>query len=100
MLTKDEAQEFERAVQKITKYLGKDSQYIALSEEAGELLVASSHRRRGRIRKEKLMEEMADVLMLIEEFKILEGISEKAFQVMYKKKLKKFYAYVKELRPQ
>ena len=92
LMVKDK--KFEQAVYKITKYKGKDSQYITLSEEAGELLVAASHRRRGRISKAKFMEEMADVMMLIEEFKILEGITEKQFQAMYKKKLRKFYSYV------
>lgn len=88
---------FKKAVNKVVKLKGLDSQYIALAEEAGELLVAASHRRRNRIGKEKFLEEMADVYMMIQEFLILEGISKAEFKAMYNTKLEKFYKQVREM---
>lgn len=90
--------DFKEAVIAVTKIKGLDSQYIALAEEVGELLVAASHLRRGRIKKHKFIEELADVTMLIEEFKLLAKISDKEFNAMYQKKLKKFYKQVEKYK--
>lgn len=51
-----------------SKLHGKDSleaAYKMLSEEMGELLVAMNHNRRGRVDKEKVCEEAADVMLLL-----------------------------------
>jgi hypothetical protein len=91
---------FEEAIEIVIKEKGIDSQYIALSEEAGELLVASSHRRRKRIPREKLIEEMVDVQMMIDEFKVIEKVTPEEFDKMFKKKLKKFYSQVSKFKKQ
>lgn len=88
---------FEDAVEIIVRNKGIVSQIIALSEECGELLTAASHRNRNRIDKGKFIEELVDVQIMIDEFKIIEKITEYEFEEMKEKKLNKFYEQVKEI---
>jgi hypothetical protein len=89
---------FEQAIKLAINLKGIDSQYIALAEECGELLVAASHRRRKKITRKKFVEEMVDVQMMIEEFKRIEKVTPEEYDKMFKKKLKKFYKQLEELK--
>ena len=60
---------------KIAEHYGLENQLIQLAEECGELATACLHRRRnadGTLN--NLVEEMADVLIMIEQIRIMEGI--------------------------
>ena len=81
---------FERAIIK----WGKDRQYDMLQEECGELITVINHLRRGRCKPEQVLEEMADVAIMLEELKILHG--QKKFRKMFKKKCKKMKEQLSE----
>jgi NTP pyrophosphatase (non-canonical NTP hydrolase) len=53
-------------VQAIEKY-GRESQLVMLAEECSELAVAALHYRRGRIHPKQLLEEIADVMIMIDQ---------------------------------
>ena len=52
---------------------GEPKQLDQLQEECGELVAAVNHYRRGRITKEELAEEVADVLIMCEQVKRIVG---------------------------
>ncbi|MCK5600327.1 hypothetical protein KAR91_00490 [Candidatus Pacearchaeota archaeon] len=84
------------AIQKAILHKGIESQFIALSEECGELLVAASHRRRGKVGRRAFLEEMQDVKMMIEEFEYIENATEEEIEELFEKKLQKFESQVAE----
>jgi len=47
-----------------------DAQLDQLAEECAEFIIALNHLRRGRIKKEKLLEEIADVSVMAQEMKV------------------------------
>jgi len=62
---------------RIASHYGCENQLIQLAEECGELATACLHRRRNRKSKDtldNLVEEIADVLVMIEQIRIVEGI--------------------------
>lgn len=62
---------------RIASHYGCENQLIQLAEECGELATACLHRRRDRNSKDTLdalVEEIADVLVMIEQIRIVEGI--------------------------
>jgi len=54
---------------------GEDKQLLMLVEEMAELLVAITHKLRGRVEVEYITEEIADVYIMLEQAKIIFGIS-------------------------
>jgi predicted nucleic acid-binding protein len=87
---------FKEAVYVITQIKGLSSQHHALAEECAELIVASSHRRRGRIPREKFLEELVDVQQMIDEFKLLEKITSEEFSDMRDAKDAKFLQQIRD----
>jgi len=55
---------------KAIKLWGKELQFGMLSEECGELLTAINQWRRGRVDKSKVVEEMADVMIMIRQIMV------------------------------
>lgn len=89
--------DIEELVETVLRLKGKKSQYLALAEEAAELIVASNHKRRGKTTRKHFLEEMVDVVIMIDEFRIIEKITDKEFNKMYEKKLNKFRKQVEEM---
>jgi hypothetical protein len=81
---------FREAIYVYVSAKGLSSQYHALAEECAELIVAANHRRRGKGSREHLIEEMVDVLQMIDEFKLLEGITPQELEAMRQAKDAKF----------
>lgn len=89
MLNKD-------VVQKAIQIYGEAQQYIQTSEEVGELLTKLSQYRRGRVGKEDVVEELADVIIMFDCLKEMLYISDFELTDMIEKKYKKFERQVNE----
>jgi NTP pyrophosphatase (non-canonical NTP hydrolase) len=79
---------------KAIKLYGVDGQYIQMAEETGEMLTAISQFRRGRVQKQEVIEEFADVLLMMDCFKVLLSISDKELDDMVELKYKKFESQI------
>lgn len=74
---------------KALEVYGLDAQIIKLSEECGELLSAVSKCRSGRDTADHVAEEMADVLVMMDQMQIAFGITEKTVFDYVEKKLER-----------
>lgn len=85
MRTKEEI--FERSISTTSV----ERQVMHLSEEISEMMIEISHLVRGRTStKEKLVEEIADVQIMIDEMKYLFGVTEKDIEEITPVKMAKF----------
>jgi len=78
------------------KHWGEELQYGMLSEEVGELLVAINKFRRGHVLKGTVAEEMADVLIMMEQIQVLLEIDNDLLKAYYLRKQKKLEKMLKE----
>ena len=76
---------FEQAIEK----WGTGFQHIMVMEECAELIKECSKQLRGRGEYNKIIEEMADVSILIDQLKVMHGISEEEFENVCDKKIQK-----------
>ena len=90
----EDKEQFKEYVNKAVKKWGIMSQVSMLMEELSELLVAMNHYNRGRVDKDKVVEELVDAYMMIEEWFILIDVPKDQIKDMMKKKLEKFYGHV------
>lgn len=73
-----------------------DGQVGQFGEELAELIVALNHYRRGRVDNQDVLEEMADVVILIEEFKYLLGVEDSEFDDIVNSKLEKWEGQIQD----
>jgi NTP pyrophosphatase (non-canonical NTP hydrolase) len=68
---------------------GNEPQLSQATEELAELIVAINHFRRGRADASSVAEEVADCYLMLEQIKIIAGISEATMQEVQQAKLEK-----------
>ena len=73
---------------------GVDAQMDMLTEECGELIVATNHYRRGRISVDKFLEEVADVEILLEQMRHIFG--DKHVEAAIDRKLQKYLKHLQK----
>ena len=80
------------------KLWGIELQFGMLTEECGELLTAVNQWRRGRVLEMKVIEEMADVIIMIRQVLVVMGREpdSKVLEEMIHKKLNKMEAHIKK----
>ena len=71
-----------------------ESQFGQFSEELAELIVALNHLRRGRGSAQDVCEEMADVEIMIDEFKHIMKVDHKQFADLKARKLEKWESQI------
>ena len=92
MLTDEKIETIVKAIQKF----GVDHQYIQAGEELGELLTKLSQFKRGRVTREDVMEEMADVTIVLDCFKVLLSITNEDLEKKINSQYQKFKGQVDE----
>ena len=75
---------------------GEDSQIRHLHEEVGELIVAINHFKRGRVSKEAVQEEIADVILMAYEMAVIFG--DKGVRKQLKSKLRIFEKRIQQYK--
>ena len=83
--------------QKAINNWGKELQYGMLSEEVGELLSAINKYRRGRVDKKAVIEEIADVRIMLEQISFMLDITDPSLHHTIQKKLDKMSKMTDEL---
>lgn len=78
---------------KAIKIWGIEAQLDMLVEECAELIMAIQHMKRGRVGWDEVVEEMADVGIMMNQFHTLDGIS----KMIYKKEMEKLERLEKRL---
>lgn len=80
----------EQDIREIARHYGKDNQLIQAMEEASELITAISHYRRRRDgSRHELLEEMADMEIMIRQLQILTGTDAGEMEVLMRGKLRR-----------
>ena len=87
---------FQSLVLKARQTYGDEGQIDQFHEEIGELMVAVSHYKRGRIQKEEVLKEIADVEQLIMTLVIMLGLTPEEYEEVQLKALNDFAVNVKE----
>lgn len=82
-----------KAVQK----WGHIEQSFTACEEMGELIQALSKRMRGEQNHENIVEELADVTIMIQQLKLIHGIDEREFQAWLLHKVRKLGARLSDV---
>lgn len=77
----------EQMIRRIVRHYGNDDQLVQAMEEASELITAISHyRRRRRGSRRELLEEMADMQIMLRQLQIITGAdSEELEEIEYQK---------------
>lgn len=86
------AEERRRIAEVALQTYGSDAQVFQLVEEVGELLVAVNHFRRGRVGPEVVAGEIADVLNMLEQLRMVIGYASSEIEELRDAKLTRQYA--------
>lgn len=80
----------EQDIREIARHYGKDNQLIQAMEEASELITAISHyRRRRKGSRRELLEEMADVQIMLRQLQIIVGAGSEELEEIGHRKLRR-----------
>ena len=77
----------ELTLKKVIERYGVKNQINMAKEELAELIVALSHKERARVPIDSVIEEMADVTIMIEQLKLIYNIDSKHLQNIINKKI-------------
>ena len=91
-------EEYKAILQEAIRWWGRDSRFELLIEECAELIVAIQHWKRDRCGVEKVIEEMADVIIMLDQIKIALCCNEVVDEFI-KKKTIRLYKRIRNRQP-
>ena len=81
---------------RIIAKFGVENQVSMIIEECGELILAISHYRRGRVNSNAVIEEIVDVTIMIEQARLIYDPTGEKFGEIYKRKIERIENMLKE----